>query len=339
MQIYVTSYNPDYTSYYPFHRASPTPTTWGNYLWQDRNLPGFRVPNKGYGESREPGLAIGRYSVDDWFGDGSELVISLEEAVILPNAGIVVKLSKTAESYVPSVYKRLFTNVYADGSAEETTTKITLVFDMDIADLSAADIDITPNGTGATKGALARKGEGKYELRLTGITKSGNISVALNKSGHEPRPAYRNVYVWKNGDPADTGTWDYYFWAASATTEIYISDLRDKGWSEYHGHPEASYGYFKPFDRGVTEEMFLSEEWGGSACMQIYISGQSYPLPADFDSYTGWARVPNDGYGEEPASIHEITYTKVHYYVDETGTIDYIFTGAQGRLIKISKVK
>ncbi|MCL2129391.1 MAG: hypothetical protein FWH35_03455 [Treponema sp.] len=89
-----------------------------------------------------------------------------------------------------------FISLDADGSAIATTTKLTLTFDMDIDGLEAKDITLSSGSTGATKGTLTRTGSGEYELELSGITKYGEITASVSKSGYNFTPAGRNVYIY-----------------------------------------------------------------------------------------------------------------------------------------------
>lgn len=78
-----------------------------------------------------------------------------------------------------------FGSLTANGSATETTTLFTLTFDKDIKGLTADDLTLTPGTTGATKGALTSKGNGTYELAITGITAPGEVTVAIGaKEGY-----------------------------------------------------------------------------------------------------------------------------------------------------------
>ena len=78
-----------------------------------------------------------------------------------------------------------FNSLTADGSETVTTTKLILVFDKDIGGLSAGDITLDAGETGAVKGALTRTGTGLYELAVTGITASGEVSVTVAKGGYD----------------------------------------------------------------------------------------------------------------------------------------------------------
>jgi len=75
-----------------------------------------------------------------------------------------------------------------NGSATATTTSISLNFAAPgIIGLTAADITIddTADSTGATKGTLTTTGAPHaYALAITGVTKAGNISVAVAKDGY-----------------------------------------------------------------------------------------------------------------------------------------------------------
>jgi hypothetical protein len=78
-----------------------------------------------------------------------------------------------------------FTGLTADGSASATTGKLTLAFDKDIDGLTAADVTLNAESTGASKGALSRTGAGTYELALSGITSGGSVTVSVAKTGYD----------------------------------------------------------------------------------------------------------------------------------------------------------
>ena len=89
-----------------------------------------------------------------------------------------------------------FTSVAADGSATETTTKLTLTFDKDIAAFAAGDITLTAGATGAQKGALTKEsGTGVYTLAVSGITAGGTVTVAVAKTGYTFAPTSQSVTV------------------------------------------------------------------------------------------------------------------------------------------------
>jgi hypothetical protein len=88
-----------------------------------------------------------------------------------------------------------FNALTADGSAAETTAKLTFTFNKDIAGLSASYITLNANDTGAVKGALTRTGTGVYELAVNGIYSAGQITVGISKDGYNIAPVSRNVNV------------------------------------------------------------------------------------------------------------------------------------------------
>jgi hypothetical protein len=89
-----------------------------------------------------------------------------------------------------------FNSLTANGSS---TTKLTLTFGSDIAGLTASDITLTANGTGAVKGALTKTGTGIYELTVSGITSVGLVTVGVAKAGYVNTPGSRQVMVYSTG--------------------------------------------------------------------------------------------------------------------------------------------
>jgi hypothetical protein len=94
-----------------------------------------------------------------------------------------------------------FTGLTADGSATQTTTKLTLTFNPGITDLTAVDIiTFTPNSTGATKGALTGSGT-TYYLAVGTITAGGTVSVAVAKTGYTITTASKDATVYYYAAP------------------------------------------------------------------------------------------------------------------------------------------
>jgi hypothetical protein len=102
----------------------------------------------------------------------------------------------TVFQYTPPVDIAVaFTALSADGSEIATTSAVTLTFDQDISGLSAEDILLNPNETGALKGSLSKTGTGVYSLAISGITNAGEIEMQVSKAGYVVSPASRTVTV------------------------------------------------------------------------------------------------------------------------------------------------
>ena len=93
-----------------------------------------------------------------------------------------------------------FSGVAANGSATATTNKLTLTFDKNITGLAAADIALNP---ALAKGALIRTGTGVYELSVSGITASGQVSVTVTKSGYTVSSNPKTAQVFYYSAPGD----------------------------------------------------------------------------------------------------------------------------------------
>jgi hypothetical protein len=76
--------------------------------------------------------------------------------------------------------------VEANGGTNATTTQLTLTFDKAIAGLTAGDITLSGDAAaGVTKTTLsASEGNTKWKLGLDNVTRSGNISVSVSKTGY-----------------------------------------------------------------------------------------------------------------------------------------------------------
>ena len=101
-----------------------------------------------------------------------------------------------------------FTGLTADGSATQTTSKLTLTFDKDIDGLETDDIVLSAWPTGATKGVLTRTSTGRYELTISGITEGGEVSVSVWKTGYAITggPKQINIVYDNRGDFTVSGT-------------------------------------------------------------------------------------------------------------------------------------
>jgi len=114
--------------------------------------------------------------------------------------------SKTVTIYhytAPTDISAAFTDLTADGSNMATTTKLTLVFDKDIAGLKAADIALDGGSTGASKGSLTRTGTGVYDLAISGITSTGSVTMAVSKPGYNITDESKTVMVYCYTAPTD----------------------------------------------------------------------------------------------------------------------------------------
>ncbi|WP_162504975.1 hypothetical protein, partial [Treponema endosymbiont of Eucomonympha sp.] len=92
-------------------------------------------------------------------------------------------------------------DITADGSDTEPTTELTLKFDQPIAVLSKDDITLTDDGgTGIQKDEL--KAAGVYKLKVSGITKSGDVTVTVAKAGYAFKGSPKTVQVYASSSVA-----------------------------------------------------------------------------------------------------------------------------------------
>ena len=103
----------------------------------------------------------------------------------------------------PTDITAAFIYVTADGSNMATTTKLTLVFDKDIDGLSAEDIALDTESTGASKGSLTETGTGVYDLAINDISSSGSVIVAVSKPGYNITGGSKTVTVYYYVSPTD----------------------------------------------------------------------------------------------------------------------------------------
>jgi len=100
-----------------------------------------------------------------------------------------------------------FVSLTANGDEDNTTTILTLTFDMDIIGLNSADITIIDNGsTGTVKGPVNRIDTGVYNMAVYGITTSGEITVIVSKPAYVFDSVYRIITLHFNALSTPTFT-------------------------------------------------------------------------------------------------------------------------------------
>ena len=77
------------------------------------------------------------------------------------------------------------TNMEADGSFEESTTKLTLTFNKEILDLSADDIIVNSDDAQIIIGEITSIGSGVYEIDIEEVISGGLMNVSVQKAGYE----------------------------------------------------------------------------------------------------------------------------------------------------------
>jgi titin len=146
-----------------------------------------------------------------------------------------------------------FTAVNADGSGAVMTTKLSLAFDQDIEGLSAGDITLMPNNTGAVKGALTQIGAGVYELALSGISSGGSVTVIAAKNGYTIMPSTKEAALHFVPPAAPTG----------AATAVLSSSAIRVSWNAVPG--AASYEIY--YQIGSTS---ASMNYAGTSLSALY---------------------------------------------------------------------
>jgi len=87
-------------------------------------------------------------------------------------------------------------SVKANGSPTETTTTLTLTFDKVIPGLTADDITLV-GVDGIIKGSLTHNGNGAfYDLKISGFTSGGNLSVSVLKTGYNISGSPQTVKIY-----------------------------------------------------------------------------------------------------------------------------------------------
>ena len=124
-------------------------------------------------------------------------------ALVLGTAALVLLVTACVDPMAQKEGDRLalFAGLTADGAG--TTSGLILIFSREIKGLSAEDITLEANGTGAAKGELASRGSGAYYLELTGVRQGGEVEVSVGKkAGYSIANPQRSVTVRYYADPA-----------------------------------------------------------------------------------------------------------------------------------------
>jgi len=91
-------------------------------------------------------------------------------------------------------------SVAADGSATETTTKLTLTFDTNIIGLNVGDITLT-GVNGVAKEDATLGSNNIFIMPISGFTTSGTLTVKVEKAGSKITPASKNVDIYHAETP------------------------------------------------------------------------------------------------------------------------------------------
>jgi len=98
--------------------------------------------------------------------------------------------TKTVGIFYAETTNAIVNKIEVNGDANFRTSKMTVTFNMDISNLSAADFKIVENNTAEPTNVSINSfskvagSTGVYELGLTGITKSGTVKLLIKKSGY-----------------------------------------------------------------------------------------------------------------------------------------------------------
>ncbi|WP_162504584.1 hypothetical protein [Treponema endosymbiont of Eucomonympha sp.] len=130
-------------------------------------------------------------------------VYTLAVSGITKNGSVSVKAHKAGYAFSPDTQSAqvhpaptaiTFINLTADG-LKSTTAALTLIFDRPVpGGLTAANITLTDTGyTGIRAGALTDEGGGAYRLAVSGIRRSGDVTVQVHKAGYAFTPDTRTA--------------------------------------------------------------------------------------------------------------------------------------------------
>ncbi|MDR2053516.1 MAG: fibronectin type III domain-containing protein, partial [Treponema sp.] len=238
-----------------------------------------------------------------------------------------------------------FSDVTPDGSSTVMTTKLTLFFDQDIDGLSADDITLMPNNTGALKGALTKTGTGIYELAVNGINAGGQVGVIVVKNGYTIVPSNKQatLYFVPPAVPAGVAT------AVLSSSSIRVSWSAVPGAASYEIHYQkgsmsASMNYAGTSSSASYTHTGLSPETtyyyyikavnnAGSSAYSSYASGTTQPPSAPPSAPTGVTATALSSNSirvswnpVSAAASYEIYYEPYYGWGDGYGPITYAGT-------------
>ena len=136
--------------------------------------------------------------------DNKSYIWDGEEWQIITQDGIIGPQGQKGDKGDPGliIERVYFTDLTANGDDDNTTTRLTLTFDMDIPGLNSNDITIIDHGkTGAVKGPITRTGEGVYDLIVYGVKADGEISIVVTKQGYQISPVFQTVTMRYTSNP------------------------------------------------------------------------------------------------------------------------------------------
>ena len=114
-----------------------------------------------------------------------------------------------------------FSSLTQNGSANATTTQLTLTFSKVIVGLSASDITLS-GASGVTKGSLTGSGP-EYTLGISGVSSSGSITVTVSKSGYSISPSSKTVNIFYYSGSSGTFPYNRAFVDANLTGDFSIT--------------------------------------------------------------------------------------------------------------------
>ena len=127
--------------------------------------------------------------------------------------------------------------------------------------------------------------------------------------------------------------WDYYFWLPRGTKSFMLSKIKGQGFLENLEYPKYDIPWAS-LDKTMEPEMFWSDRYFGTACMEVYMAPENDSLWVD-KSKPG-IKIPNEYYDEK--AINTIPFKR--FRISKTGFY-MTFDEEHNRniVIKLSKVK
>jgi hypothetical protein len=130
-------------------------------------------------------------------------IYELSLSGITQNGQVTVGIDKDGYNFTPDersvgiYYAQTvqFQSLTQDGSLTQTTTKLVVTLNNSGVGLTAANMSLAAGTTGASIGSVVNNGNGTYDVTLTGITSSGEVSLSLSKAGYTITPMTRNVEI------------------------------------------------------------------------------------------------------------------------------------------------
>ena len=161
-----------------------------------------------------------------------------------------------------------FESLKANGSETSATTTLTLTFSEDIGDLTRVNITFIPGNTGANMDSVEKTVgvDGEYIINLSGVIRSGKVSVIVSKAGYVIEPDTMEVLV--TGLTHGSAPIRVELWLIKDNVEIFLEDSENSAdgieiYQAYNEYFTVEIGNADSFDKEGGNPKIQWYLWGG----------------------------------------------------------------------------